>query len=129
MFYQAAATSASGPLVREHEALMAFLETHTVTHVVGCHIEISRTGEDYPTASRTADEAPWQLTVEELRHAYEVAKTITKPASTSPQRLPLQPNPRHHHSRQEPLRLRLRATSLAISGPLYLFNGAQKCFT
>jgi glyoxylase-like metal-dependent hydrolase (beta-lactamase superfamily II) len=60
--------------------LMAFLETHPVTHVVGCHIEISRTGQDYPYGiTYQPDEAPWQLTVAELRHAYEVAKTITKP--------------------------------------------------
>jgi glyoxylase-like metal-dependent hydrolase (beta-lactamase superfamily II) len=60
--------------------LMAFLETHSVTHVVGCHIEISRTGQDYPYGiTYQPNEAPWQLTVEELRHAYEVAKTIKKP--------------------------------------------------
>jgi hydroxyacylglutathione hydrolase len=60
--------------------LMTFLETHPVTHVVGCHIEISRTGEDYPYGiTYQPDEAPWQLTVAELRQAYEMAKTITKP--------------------------------------------------
>ncbi|HEY9126175.1 MAG TPA: hydrolase glyoxylase, partial [Acidobacteriaceae bacterium] len=60
--------------------LMAFLETHPVTHVIGCHVEISRTGEDYPYGvTYQPDEAPWHLTVAELKHAYEVAKTITEP--------------------------------------------------
>jgi glyoxylase-like metal-dependent hydrolase (beta-lactamase superfamily II) len=60
--------------------LIVFLDTNAVTHVVGCHIEISRTGEDYPYGiTYQPDEAPWQLTVDELRHAYEMAKTITKP--------------------------------------------------
>jgi glyoxylase-like metal-dependent hydrolase (beta-lactamase superfamily II) len=60
--------------------LMAFLEDHPVTHVVGCHVEISRTGQDYPYGiTYQPDEAPMHMTVEELKHAYEVAKTITKP--------------------------------------------------
>ena len=60
--------------------LIAFVDSHPVTHIVGCHIEISRTGEDYPYGiTYQPDEAPLQLTVEELRKAYEVAKTVTKP--------------------------------------------------
>jgi hypothetical protein len=60
--------------------LIAFVDTHPVTHVIGCHVEISRTGEDYPYGvTYQPDEAPVQLTVAELRKAYEVAKTITKP--------------------------------------------------
>ena len=60
--------------------LMAFVDTHPVTHVIGCHVEISRTGEDYPYGvTYQPDEAPVQLTVAELRHAYEVAKTIKEP--------------------------------------------------
>jgi hydroxyacylglutathione hydrolase len=60
--------------------LMAFIDTHPVTHIVGCHVEMSRTGEDYPYGiTYQPDEAPWQLTVEELRHTFEFAKTITKP--------------------------------------------------
>ncbi|HVU46584.1 MAG TPA: MBL fold metallo-hydrolase [Terracidiphilus sp.] len=60
--------------------LIAFIDTHPVTHVVGCHVEMSRTGEDYPYGIMyQPDEAPWQLTVDELRHAYEFAKTITRP--------------------------------------------------
>ncbi len=60
--------------------LIAFVDSHPVTHVVGCHVEISRTGEDYPYGvTYQPDEAPMQLTVDELRKAFEVAKTITKP--------------------------------------------------
>jgi len=60
--------------------LMAFVDTHPVTHVVGCHVEISRTGEDYAYGiTWQPDEAPMQLTVAELRHAYEVAKTVKEP--------------------------------------------------
>jgi hypothetical protein len=60
--------------------LIAFVDTHPVTHIVGCHVEISRTGQDYPYGvTYQPDEAPWQLTVAELRQAYEVAETITKP--------------------------------------------------
>jgi glyoxylase-like metal-dependent hydrolase (beta-lactamase superfamily II) len=62
------------------QRLMAFLDTHPVTHVMGCHVEMSRTGEDYPYGvTWQPDEAPWQLSVEELRKTYEFAKTITKP--------------------------------------------------
>ncbi len=60
--------------------LMAFLEEHPVTHVVGCHVEISKTGQDYPYGmTYQPDEAPMHLSVAELKHAYEVAQTITKP--------------------------------------------------
>jgi glyoxylase-like metal-dependent hydrolase (beta-lactamase superfamily II) len=62
------------------ERLMRFLETHAVSYVIGCHVEISKTGEDYPYGiTYQPDEAPVQLTVAELKHAYEVAKTVTKP--------------------------------------------------
>jgi glyoxylase-like metal-dependent hydrolase (beta-lactamase superfamily II) len=60
--------------------LMKFLETHPVSHVIGCHVEISRTGEDYAYGmTYQPDEGPPQLTVAELKHAYEVAKTIKEP--------------------------------------------------
>ncbi|SFS11149.1 Glyoxylase, beta-lactamase superfamily II [Granulicella pectinivorans] len=60
--------------------LMKFLDEHPVTHVVGCHVEMGRGGEDYPYGvTWQPDEATWQLSVAELRHAYDVAKTITKP--------------------------------------------------
>ena len=60
--------------------LIAFCDTHPVTHVMGCHVEISTAGEDYPYGvTWQPDEAPVQMTVDDLRHAFEVAKTITKP--------------------------------------------------
>lgn len=60
--------------------LMDFLDTHPVAHVVGCHVECSRTGEDYPYGvTYQPDEAPMHLTVAELRQAFEAAKTITRP--------------------------------------------------
>ncbi len=41
---------------------------------------MSAKGEDYAYGMTfQPDEAPWQLTVAELRQAYQVAKTITKP--------------------------------------------------
>ena len=62
------------------QRLIAFVDTHPVTHIVGCHVEISSKGEDYPYGiTYQPDEAPLQLTVAELRRAFEVAKTITKP--------------------------------------------------
>jgi glyoxylase-like metal-dependent hydrolase (beta-lactamase superfamily II) len=60
--------------------LIEFVNEHPVTHIVGCHVEMSRTGEDYPYGiTYQPDEAPWQLTVAELRQAYEFAKTVTRP--------------------------------------------------
>ena len=60
--------------------LIVFVDAHPVTHIVGCHVEISHTGEDYPYGiTYQPDEAPVQMSVSDLRHAYEVAKTITKP--------------------------------------------------
>jgi glyoxylase-like metal-dependent hydrolase (beta-lactamase superfamily II) len=60
--------------------LIDFVDTHPVTHIVGCHVEISAKGEDYPYGiTYQPNEAPMQLTVAELRHAFEIAKTITTP--------------------------------------------------
>jgi hypothetical protein len=43
-------------------------------------VEISRTGEDYPYGiTYQPDEAPMQLSVEDLRQAYAVAKTVKEP--------------------------------------------------
>jgi glyoxylase-like metal-dependent hydrolase (beta-lactamase superfamily II) len=62
------------------ERLIAFVDQYPVTHVVGCHVEISRTGEDYPYGiTYQPDEAPMQLSVEDLRQAYAVAKTVKEP--------------------------------------------------
>jgi glyoxylase-like metal-dependent hydrolase (beta-lactamase superfamily II) len=60
--------------------LIDFVDRYPVTHVVGCHVEISAKGEDYPYGiTYQPDEAPVQLTVGELRHAFEVAKTVKEP--------------------------------------------------
>ena len=56
------------------------LDAKPVSHIVGCHIEISRTGGDYPYGlTWQPDEAPVQLTVAELPKAWDVAQTIAKP--------------------------------------------------
>ena len=60
--------------------LIEFCDTHPVSHVMGCHVEISRTGEDYPYGlTWQPDEAPVQMTVDQLREAYAYAQTITEP--------------------------------------------------
>jgi glyoxylase-like metal-dependent hydrolase (beta-lactamase superfamily II) len=60
--------------------LMTFVDEHPVTHVIGCHVECSKTGADYAYGmTYQPDEAPPQLTVAELRRAYEVAKTVKAP--------------------------------------------------
>ena len=60
--------------------LIDFCDRNPVSHVMGCHVEISRKGEDYPYGvTWQPDEAPVQMTVADLRHAFEVAKTITAP--------------------------------------------------
>ena len=55
--------------VRTIDRLIAFCDTHPVTHVLGCHIEMSRQpGVDYPIFSTyQPDEPPLQMTVEQLR--------------------------------------------------------------
>jgi glyoxylase-like metal-dependent hydrolase (beta-lactamase superfamily II) len=62
------------------QRLMAFLDTHPVRWVVGCHVEISKTGQDY-TYGMTwqPDEAPVNMEVSALRHAFDVAKTVKEP--------------------------------------------------
>ncbi|WP_347302602.1 MBL fold metallo-hydrolase [Croceibacterium sp. TMG7-5b_MA50] len=60
--------------------LIRFCDTHPVTHVMGCHVEISRDGQDYPYGlTWQPDEAPVEMSVQQLRDAYEMAKTITEP--------------------------------------------------
>ncbi|WP_174275271.1 MBL fold metallo-hydrolase [Sphingomonas bacterium] len=60
--------------------LIQFCDTHPVAHIMGCHVEISKDNQDYAYGmTYQPDEAPVQMTVDDLRHAYEVAKTITKP--------------------------------------------------
>ena len=60
--------------------LIAFVDQYPVEHIVGCHIEISTTGQDYPRGTTwQPDEPPVQMDVAMLRRTYEFAKTITKP--------------------------------------------------
>jgi glyoxylase-like metal-dependent hydrolase (beta-lactamase superfamily II) len=51
------------------DRLVAFADTHPVSHVLGCHIEMSTTpGEDYPVRTTfQPDEPPLEMTVEQLR--------------------------------------------------------------
>ncbi len=60
--------------------LIEFVDAHPVTHIVGCHIEISESGEDYPRATTyQPDEPPLQMDVATLRRTWAFAQTITKP--------------------------------------------------
>ncbi|GAA0673096.1 hypothetical protein GCM10010193_27200 [Kitasatospora atroaurantiaca] len=51
------------------DRLLAFCEANPVTHILGCHIEMSTTpGEDYPRGTTyQPDEPPLQMTVDQLR--------------------------------------------------------------
>ncbi|BCW72798.1 MBL fold metallo-hydrolase [Arthrobacter sp. NicSoilB8] len=55
--------------VRTIDRLIAFCGTRPVTHVLGCHIEMSREpGVDYPIyTTHQPDEPPLQMTVDQLR--------------------------------------------------------------
>jgi hydroxyacylglutathione hydrolase len=57
------------------ERMAAFAVTRPVTHVMGCHIEMTRTpGRDYPPGcSYQPDEPPLQMTVAQLTAARSVA--------------------------------------------------------
>lgn len=60
--------------------LMTFLDEHPVRWVVGCHVEMSKTGADYPYGTTyQPDEAPVNMEVAALRRTFEFAKTVTKP--------------------------------------------------
>ncbi|GGD67202.1 MBL fold metallo-hydrolase [Croceicoccus mobilis] len=60
--------------------LIDFVDTHPVTHVMGCHVEISNDDVDYPYGlTYQPDEAPVEMTVQQLRDTFEFAKTVTEP--------------------------------------------------
>ncbi|MGB3796318.1 MAG: MBL fold metallo-hydrolase [Alteraurantiacibacter sp.] len=68
------------PWFNSMQRLIEFCDTHPVTHVMGCHVEISKDDVDYPYGlTWQPDEAAVQMTVEDLRHTFEFAKTITGP--------------------------------------------------
>ena len=60
------------------DRLTAFAETHPVTHVLGCHVEMTtRPGRDYPLGTRyQPDERPLQMTVSQLRAARDAAHEV-----------------------------------------------------
>lgn len=65
---------------RSMARLIEFVDTHPVAHIVGCHIEISKSGEDYPRGTTyQPDEPPLQMDVAMLRRTWAFAQTITKP--------------------------------------------------
>ncbi len=58
--------------------LVAFVEARTVTHVLGCHIEMTtRPGRDYPIGCRyQPDEPPLEMTVPQLRDLRDAAVSV-----------------------------------------------------
>jgi hydroxyacylglutathione hydrolase len=60
------------------DRLVGFAAARPVTHVMGCHIEMSRRpGRDYPIGSRyQPDEAPLEMTVEQLVAVRDAAKAV-----------------------------------------------------
>ena len=67
------------------DRLVAWTETRPVSAVVGCHIELSTTpGRDPPIGyPYHPDEPPLAMTVEQLRHLRDVARTLPdRPAVT-----------------------------------------------
>ncbi|ATW04604.1 MBL fold metallo-hydrolase [Sphingorhabdus sp. YGSMI21] len=68
------------PWFESMKRLIEFVDTHPVTHVMGCHVEISKDGKDYPYGvTYQPDEAPVQMTVKQLRETFAYAQTITEP--------------------------------------------------
>jgi hydroxyacylglutathione hydrolase len=60
------------------DRLIAFAETYPITHVMGCHIEMSRTpGQDYKIRTTyQPDEPPLQMTVSQLKAVRDAIDTI-----------------------------------------------------
>jgi hydroxyacylglutathione hydrolase len=60
------------------ERLVEFAGSRPVTHVMGCHIEMTRTpGRDYPVGTRyQPDEPPLQMTVRQLIAVRDAARSI-----------------------------------------------------
>jgi hydroxyacylglutathione hydrolase len=60
------------------DRLTAFADTHPVTHILGCHIEMTtRPGRDYPLGTRhQPDERPLQMTVAQLHGVRDAAHAI-----------------------------------------------------
>lgn len=60
------------------DRLVEFAGTHRVSHVLGCHIEMTRTpGRDYPVGCRyQPDEPPLQMTVAQLTAVRDAALSV-----------------------------------------------------
>ncbi|HEY3906886.1 MAG TPA: MBL fold metallo-hydrolase [Streptosporangiaceae bacterium] len=67
--------------VASMDRMVDFASARLVTHVMGCHIEMSRRpGRDYPIGTRyQPDEVPIQMTVEQLVAARDAATASTRP--------------------------------------------------
>ncbi|WP_327003020.1 MBL fold metallo-hydrolase [Dactylosporangium sp. NBC_01737] len=68
------------------ERMIAFADSHPVTHVMGCHIEMStEPGVDYPVRTTyQPDEPPLQMTVEQLRQVGAAFGSIDATAGRHP---------------------------------------------
>jgi hypothetical protein len=64
--------------VRTLDRLGSFVKETPVTHVMGCHIEMTRTpGKDYPVTCRyQPDEPPLQMTVAQLIKVGDAAESV-----------------------------------------------------
>jgi hydroxyacylglutathione hydrolase len=62
------------------DRMVALADTRTITHVLGCHIEMTtRPGRDYPLGARyQPDEAPLQMTVGQLRDIRQAAGEVQR---------------------------------------------------
>ncbi|AUG75531.1 MBL fold metallo-hydrolase [Kitasatospora sp. MMS16-BH015] len=60
------------------DRMVEFAEAHPVSHVLGCHVEMSdRPGKDYPIgASYQPRELPLELTVDQLREVRAAARAV-----------------------------------------------------
>jgi hydroxyacylglutathione hydrolase len=67
--------------VESMDRMVEFASARAVTHVMGCHVEMSmRPGRDYPIGSRyQPDEVAIQMTVRQLVAARDAAKASTRP--------------------------------------------------
>ena len=75
-----------GPFAMSMEHLVEFADARPVTHVMGCHIEQSRTPRrDYPIGcTYQPNEAPLQMTMAQLHAVRDATRAVrTGPASTS----------------------------------------------
>jgi hydroxyacylglutathione hydrolase len=67
-----------GAFVASLDRMAAFAGTHPVTHVMGCHIEMTtEPGRDYPIGTRfQPDEPPLQMTVRQLIEVRDAARSV-----------------------------------------------------